>query len=96
MQNLTSANANISKYVYGYDNRDVRTFMERQVGTDPVQRINYGYDTVDQLTRELSTESPVPEVNVAYAYDPMGNRTRVDSGTGATGATTTYSTNNFR
>jgi len=54
----------------------MRTFVEQQVGTDPLQRVNFGYDSVDQLTSEVSTETPLPDVNTTYAYDAMGNRTQ--------------------
>ena len=80
IQNLTGTGATISRYAYGFDvpgtpQRGVRTWTESQVGTNPIQHINFGYDAVNQLTSEVSTEAPLPDVNHSYTYDAMGNRT---------------------
>ena len=89
IQNRKQNLSNISRYTYGYDTRDIRTFVEQQVGADPLQRINFGYGTVDQLTSEVSTEVPTPQVNNLYTYDAMGNRSSAQN----SGQRTTYSRN---
>ncbi|MBV9470595.1 MAG: RHS repeat-associated core domain-containing protein, partial [Abitibacteriaceae bacterium] len=88
VQNVRSDGSNISHYSYGYDDANHqghRAWQEQQVGTNPLQHIDYGYDMVNQLTGELSTESPMPQVNNSYSYDSMGNRTAANwSGTQST------------
>jgi len=59
IHNKTSGNANISRYEYSYNTRDVRTSVEQEIGSDPVQPIAFGYDTVDQLTSEISSDTPL-------------------------------------
>ena len=98
IQNLTGTGANISRYAYGFDapgtpQRGVRTWMEQQVGVNPIQHINYGYDTVNQLVSEVSTETPIPDVRTLYSYDAMGNRATVQEGTAPDLFGTTYSRN---
>ncbi|MBV9470593.1 MAG: DUF4258 domain-containing protein [Abitibacteriaceae bacterium] len=78
VQNLHSDGSLISRYAYGYDDtthKGLCTWMEKQVGTNPLQHINFGYDTINQLANELSTETPTPQINNSYTYDAMGNRT---------------------
>ena len=81
VQNTTSTSSLISKYAYGFtdvNHKDARSFMERTVGTQGLQHVNYSYDNTNQLTGESSTETTaianVPYVNNTYAYDAMGNR----------------------
>ncbi len=93
IHNKTATNGNVSKYAYGYNNRDVRTYVEQTVGSDPMQRVDFGYDSTDQLISEVSAETPVPDLNRTYAYDAMGNRTGTQSVTTADTITNTYSAN---
>ena len=86
VNNTKSSAANISKFNYGYtDNghKDARSFMERQSGTNGLQRVNFSYDNTDQLTNEQATETSaianVPYVRNDYAYDRMGNRSNANS-----------------
>jgi RHS repeat-associated protein len=97
--NRKSASLNsalISGYNYGYtdaQHKDSRSYVEQQVGTGALQRINYGYDDVDQLLSEVSTET-TPKLAKSYTYDPMGNRqTMQDSSQGVTPSTTVYTPN---
>ena len=93
VQSQTSSAANIAKFAYTLDNRDIRTSVEKTYGSDPLRHVDYGYDTVNQLTSAVSTETP-PAVNKQWSYDAMGNRTQHVStiSTGSTG-TATYATN---
>jgi RHS repeat-associated protein len=91
--NTTAANANISNYTYGYDHREVRTYVEQVVGAEPMQRINFGYDTTDQLVSEVSAETPTPDLSQSYSYDAMGNRTGSTQGTGTNAVAASYQSN---
>ncbi|MEO6908405.1 MAG: hypothetical protein ABI210_11000, partial [Abditibacteriaceae bacterium] len=93
MQSQTSGSANIAKFAYTLDNRDIRTAEEKTFGTDPTRHVNYGYDTVNQLTSAVCTEA-TPAVNQSWAYDPMGNRTQTVSTPGSNPTSTTTYTNN--
>jgi hypothetical protein len=90
-------NALISGYNYGYTDalhKESRSYVEQQVGSNPLQRINYSYDDVDQLLGEVSTET-TPKLSKTYTYDPMGNRlTSGDSSQGVTASSTSYTHNN--
>ena len=84
VQNTTSTSSLISKYAYGYtdvNHKDARSFMERTVGTQGLQHVNYSYDNTNQLTAEAATETSaipsVPYVNNTYSYDAMGNRNKL-------------------
>lgn len=78
VQNKNSMGSILSNYVYGYDNRDVRTSMERTMGNSSMQHVDYAYDSTSQLTGEVASETQpltnVPYVNNGFAYDAMGNR----------------------
>jgi len=74
VQDLNSSSANISKFNYGYDNRDVKTYMERALGTATTQHVDYSYDDIDELVSEVSNEV-TPLVNNSYDYDAAQNRT---------------------
>ena len=91
VQSVKADNAtNLSKFEYGYNTRDVRTFAEKTIGNATAQRVNYSYDDIDQLTSEHSTEQN-PLLDKEYSYDAMGNRTAsADSG-----LSTTYAANNL-
>jgi hypothetical protein len=91
--NTTSTNANISNYAYGYDSRDVRTYVEQTVGAEPVQRVNFSYDTTDQLVSEVSAETPTPELSQSYAYDAMGNRSGSTQGMRTNAVAASYHSN---
>ena len=82
----------VSGYTYAYDNRGVRTGMQQQVGTDPLQTVNWGYDSTNQLTSEQIAQG-TNQLNDTFTYDPMGNRqsltnVRVGNLGGPSGATT--------
>ncbi|HEX8234532.1 MAG TPA: RHS repeat-associated core domain-containing protein [Abditibacteriaceae bacterium] len=91
--NSRQDNSLISSYAYGHNTRDVRTWRESQVGTAPLQHIDYAYDDLDQLTSEVSTGTS-PPVNQGYAYDAMGNRTGAQSNGTQTGVYQTSYTSN--
>ncbi|MEO6907155.1 MAG: hypothetical protein ABI210_04620, partial [Abditibacteriaceae bacterium] len=93
VQSMTSGSANIAKFAYTLDNRDIRTAEDKTWGTAPTRHVNYGYDTVNQLTSALSTETP-PVVNQSWTYDPMGNRTQTVSTPGSNPTSTATYTNN--
>jgi YD repeat-containing protein len=97
MQHLTQVQSlksdgttNLAKFDYSYNTRDVRTSVEKQIGANAAQTVNYTYDTTDQLTKELSTEQN-PTLNKEYSYDAMGNRIT----SSVSGASTSYTSNNL-
>jgi RHS repeat-associated protein len=97
MQHLTQVQSlksdgttNLAKFDYSYNTRDVRTSVEKQIGANTAQTVNYTYDTTDQLTKELSTET-TPVLNKEYSYDAMGNRIT----SSVAGASTSYTSNNL-
>ncbi len=75
--NQKNTGADLNKFAYAYDTRDVRTGVQSQHGTDPLRQISYGYDVVDQLKTE-SASGGLANTNYsnAFDYDGMGNRTR--------------------
>lgn len=98
MANKTSINANLSTFAYGFDavntpQRGIRTYLDKTVGSNPTQRVNFGYDTVDQLTSEILSESGTPQWSKSFAYDPMGNRTMSQSVTSSDTVDNTYTSN---
>jgi RHS repeat-associated protein len=91
VQSLKSdATTNISNFVYGYNDRDVRTSVEKTLGAGSTQTINYTYDDIDQLTHEQSTET-TPLLDKEYSYDAMGNRTS----SSVSGTSTSYASNDL-
>ena len=55
VQSLKSdATTNLSKFEYGYNTKDVRTFVEKTIGAATTQKVNYTYDNIDQLTKVIS------------------------------------------
>ena len=77
--NSTNAGANLDRYAYAYSNRDIRTGVQMQHGSEAVRQVAYAYDGIDQLTGEQVTGgAPGTAFTKTYAYDAMGNRTQTD------------------
>ena len=77
--NSTNAGANLDRYAYAYSNRDIRTGVQMQHGSEAVRQVSYAYDGIDQLTGEQVTGGAANTAfTKTYAYDAMGNRTQTD------------------
>jgi len=84
VQNTGAGNVNLASYSYGYDNRDVKTGVQSQLGADPLKQVAYAYDAVDQLKGESATGGTTDSAySNAFTYDAMGNRTKLEHVKGA-------------
>jgi len=87
--NKKTGGADLNKFAYSYDNRDVRTAVQQQYGSDPLRQVNYTYDSVDQLVGEAATGGVAGTTySNAYSYDAMGNRLKRENTQGTTTAMT--------
>ena len=81
--NQKNNGTNLNTFAYAYDNRDVRTGVQQQYGTDPLRQVNYAYDNVDQLVGEAATGGVAgSNYSNAFSYDAMGNRLKLDNVSG--------------
>ena len=98
VSNQKSSSVNLSTFTYGFDavldpQRDVRTSLEKTIGANPMQRVDYGYDGVDQLTSEVLSQGGSNLQSKSFAYDAMGNRTATGSVTPSDTVSATYTNN---
>ena len=92
--NQKNNGTNLNSFAYAYDNRDVRTGVQQNYGTDPLRQVNYAYDNVDQLVGEAATGGVAgSNYTNAFSYDAMGNRLKLDSVTGSDTANVKSSVN---
>ena len=92
--NKKTSGANLSKFAYAYDTRDVRTGAQMQYGAEPLRQVNYTYDAVDQLTGEAATGGTAgSNYSNAFSYDAMGNRLKRETTQGSDTSMTRSSAN---
>ena len=92
--NSTNAGQNLDRYAYAYSNRDIRTGVQMQHGSEAVRQVAYAYDGIDQLTGEHVTGGAANTAfTKTYAYDAMGNRTQTDYADASQSVRTVSATN---
>ena len=65
----------LNKFAYAYDNRQVRTGVQMQYGSDPLRQVDYVYDIGNQMVGEVATGGVAgSNYSNAFSYDAMGNR----------------------
>jgi RHS repeat-associated protein len=67
--NLITADDGAIKYVYGYDDTDLVTQVDRLSGTNPIVSFKYGYDDVGNLTRTEELVGNVVKATTDYEYN---------------------------
>jgi RHS repeat-associated protein len=67
--NLIIADDGNIKYVYGYDDTDLVTRVDRVSGSNPIVSFRYGYDEIGNLTQTEELVGNVVNATTDYEYD---------------------------